>query len=61
MNKEHAARKIFNVPVDQVKTYDELTPEQQAQAAYYFGEGARGYSAYLYAVKKNGDLVTDRW
>ena len=59
MDKQTAARR-FNLPVEQIKTYDELTPAQKEQAAHYFGEGARGYSAYLYAVKKDGNLVWNR-
>lgn len=56
--KEVYARKLFGLPVGQVRTFEELTASQQAEADRYFGPA--GSDRYLYAVKMDGSLVWHR-
>lgn len=59
-NKPLYAGKCFGLPVEQVKDYDELSPEQLNQVYRHFGQDKKVNRRFVYAVKKNGDLVTMR-
>lgn len=52
------ATKLFGLPEAQIRYYGELTKPQTAQCHYYFG--VAGCEAYIYAVKRSGDLVWNR-
>lgn len=56
--KKLYADKCFALPVEQVKTFSELTTEQMAQVWYYFGN--YNPNGYVYAVKRDGNLVSMR-
>lgn len=58
-SREYWARQ-FGLPVSQIHSYEELTAEQKGQAQYQFGAGTRGYENYIYAVKRDGSLVSRR-
>ena len=58
MRKKPYADRCFGLPVEQVKFYDELTADQTAQVVYHFG---RLYAdSFVYAVKRDGNLVSMR-
>ena len=57
--KAHAARR-FALPVDQVRYYGELTDEQRDIAARHWGK-IPPYGDYVYAAKRDGGLVWDRY
>jgi hypothetical protein len=58
MNKYLYANKCFGLPVEQIKTFDELTPEQQERVYYFFGKANAG--AFIYCVKQTGELIHSR-
>lgn len=58
--KQMYADKCFGLPVDQIKNYDELTPEQLEQVYYHFGRHQQANQGYIYAIKKDGNLVVMR-
>jgi hypothetical protein len=55
--KDHYNR-IFALPAEQIRYYDELTTDQKGRCHYLFGK----YNAdsYVYAVRKDGGLVSNR-
>ena len=59
-SRQFYADVLFNLPVEQVKLFSELSDNQQRQAKQKFGPGRRGYESWMYVVKKNGDLVSLR-
>lgn len=59
-NKQMYASHLFALPVEQIRYYDELTPEQLEQCHHYFGISQENNRKYVYAVKKNGGLVWNR-
>lgn len=52
------ATRLFGLPVEQVKFFDELTADQKGQVAYHFG--LPGADHFVYAIKRDGDLVSSR-
>lgn len=52
------ARGCFGLPVEQVKTFDELTELQQDEVYWRFGR--QNPDNFIYAVKRDGDLVSQR-
>ena len=56
--KEKAAR-AFVLPVEQIRYYDELNNDQRGSAAAKWGS-VPSRSNYVYAVKRDGELVSDR-
>ena len=58
-NKWLYAVRCFALPVEQVKWFDELTEEQKAQVRYHFGDGGV-LEKFVYAVKRDGNLVSSR-
>lgn len=58
VNKYLYGSKCFGLPEEQIKTFDELTSEQQERAYYYFGKADVG--RFIYCIKKNGELVWNR-
>lgn len=56
--KDFYATKCFALPPEQIRYYDELTTAQKGRCHYLFGK----YNAenYVYAVKKDGGLVSNR-
>ena len=57
-NKYYYATKFFGLPEDQIKFYNELTSEQQAKVAWTFN--ALKPDDYIYAVKRDGALISKR-
>jgi len=57
-NKYYYATKLFGLPEGQIKFYNELTSEQQAKVAWTFN--ALKPDDYIYAVKRDGALVSKR-
>ncbi|MGH7273415.1 MAG: hypothetical protein ACREIQ_03000 [Nitrospiria bacterium] len=57
MNKQIYADRCFRLPVEQVKLYDELTPEQKERAHWFWG-GI--FTNFVYCIKKNGKLINNR-
>lgn len=58
MNKQLYADKCFGLPPEQIKAFDELTPEQQGRVHYFFGKCDTG--RFVYSVKKSGELIHNR-
>lgn len=56
--KQLYADKCFGLPIEQIKFFPELTTEQMAQVYFYFGNA--GPNNFVYAVKRDGNLVTKR-
>ncbi|MCG3207229.1 MAG: hypothetical protein FOGNACKC_00829 [Anaerolineae bacterium] len=52
------ASRFFGLPVEQVRYFDELAPAQKEQAYWWYGK--TNVEPYVYAVKRNGDLVAKR-
>ncbi len=52
------AHQCFGLPVEQVKTFDELDEYQRVAVYWHFGH--QNPSNFIYAVKKSGDLVERR-
>jgi hypothetical protein len=57
-DKNRYAAKFFGLPVEQVKFYSELTPEQKIKVAWIFN--ALKPDDYIYAIKRDGTLVSKR-
>lgn len=49
---------LFGLPESQIRYYGELPPAQKERCHYLFGK--LGCESYVYAVKRDGDLVTSR-
>jgi hypothetical protein len=58
MTKYYYATKFFGLPTEQIKFYDELTSEQKAKVTWIFN--ALKPDDYIYAVKRDGTLVSKR-
>lgn len=52
------AHQCFGLPVEQIKTFDELTEDQQQSVYWHFCRQNPGN--FIYAVKRSGDLVEHR-
>jgi len=50
--------RLFGLPVEQIRHFDDLTTEQKSEVAHYFS--SIGVVKYVYAVKKDGHLVWSR-
>lgn len=59
-NKQMYAIRCFGLPVEQIRDYDELTPEQLERVYYHFGQNQKTNRCFVYAVKQNGELVVMR-
>jgi len=49
---------LFGLPVEQIRHFDDLSPQQQDEVAYHFS--TIDASKYIYAVKRDGHLVSIR-
>lgn len=58
-SRESYANNLFALPVQQVKTWNELS-DAQRQHARTLGSGQRGYDGYLYGIRKDGNLTGQR-
>ena len=58
--KRHYARKSFGLPEEQIKFFDELTPDQVSEVRQHFSAGLVDVEKYVYAVKRDGHLVWRR-
>lgn len=54
---KHYAR-LFGLPVEQIRHFDDLTTEQKFEVTYYFS--STGAARYVYAVKRDDHLVWSR-
>lgn len=52
------ATNLFALPEEQIRYYDELTPEQKERCHHFFGKS--NCQLYVYAVKQDGELVWNR-
>jgi hypothetical protein len=57
-HREVYADQCFGLPVEQIKTLDELTEDQLAEVHWHFGRLNLG--DFVYAIKRSGDLVEQR-
>lgn len=57
--KERYARQ-FGLPVEQIKFFGELTLDQVEEVRYYFTAGLIDVDKWIYAVKRDGHLVSNR-
>lgn len=60
INKQTYADRCFGLPVEQIREYDELTEEQLLQVYRHFGRHRLTNRGYVYAVRKDGNLVAMR-
>ena len=58
MRKDHYARMLFGLPVEQIRFFDELDEKQQMAVRREYG--AVDLDTYVYAVKADGELVRRR-
>lgn len=58
--KRSYANVDFGLPEEQVKFFDELTPEQVEEVRLRFSAGLINCDWWVYAVKQNGSLVPRR-
>lgn len=49
---------LFGLPVEQIRYFEDLSLQQQDEVAYHFS--AVDASKYIYAVKRDGHLVSIR-
>lgn len=50
----------FGLPAEQVRYFEELTPAQVEKVRQYFSAGLVGVKDWMYAVKRDEDLVWHR-
>ena len=62
-DKNRYATKFFGLPVEQVKFFDELTPEQKKLVIWHFNFSRNDpdNANYVYAIKRDGNLVSKRY
>jgi len=57
--KERYAR-LFGLPAEQIRFFGELTPAQVEEVRRHFTAGLVEVDRWVYAVKRDGHLVTNR-
>lgn len=53
-------QQLFGLPAEQIRFFHELTDEQVQEVRYYFTAGLVDVDNWMYAVRRDGHLVSSR-